>query len=132
MNKLGTMLLSLSLVLFFAGCAEEGESGTATVDCGGHGSVHNGHCHCDQGFLYAQETCVEASQITAVCMDHEHEDGDVVEEEDGHEGDEHEAEEHEEHHDACLCPATGECHCESGTVEKIGANSYCVPNLHAD
>lgn len=98
-------------LLALGGCASPGEQGTLPVDCGEHGSEHDGHCHCDPGYLLSGETCVAAEEITEVCA----EPG-AAEEEHGHE--------------ACLCPASGACPCAEGTVQAIGARSYCVPELH--
>ncbi len=123
---IASVVLSLSL-LGVAGCAEEGESGSTTVDCGGHGSEHDGHCHCDPGYLFAEETCVDPKAITAICEEHQEHSEDVIDAD----ADVTAAEE-EHHHDACLCPATGECHCENGTVESFGTERFCVPELHED
>lgn len=107
------------------GCAEEGESGTTTVNCGQHGAEHDGHCHCDPGYLFAEATCVAPAEVTAVCEEHVEDEGDAISVADVQEEEEHP-------HDACLCPVGAECHCEHGTVETYGTNSYCVPALHED
>lgn len=113
------------LAALSVGCADEGESGTTTVNCGQHGSEHAGHCHCDPGYLNAEETCVAPAEVTAVCEEHAEEEGDVTSIAEVHEEEEH-------HHAACLCPLGAECHCEHGTVETYGSSSYCVPELHED
>lgn len=105
-------LMTASLLAFGACSSDEGESGDTPIDCGEHGSEHDGHCHCETGFLFNGTTCVSADQITEECHEHDADAG------------------AEHHHEACVCPATGDCHCEEGTIETIGANSYCVPNLH--
>jgi len=119
MKRTTKMVLSVygmgfALLAFAPGCvSEDGESGETPIDCGEHGSAHDGHCHCDQGFLYDGTTCVEPDAITEVCEEHDADAG---------------TEEH--HHGACLCPSTGTCPCE-GTIESLAGKEYCVPELHA-
>jgi hypothetical protein len=112
----GTAALMLIAAMVFSGCAEEGKSGTAPLDCGSLGSAHDGHCHCNEGALFNGETCVSADQITALCVD-DHDDAD-------HDDADHVSEA------ACRCPASGDCPCDHGAVEQVGAASYCVPELH--
>lgn len=110
-------------VLFIAatgtviGCAEEGDSGEAALDCGEHGTEHDGHCHCDDGWLFDGTTCVTPEKITEICEEHTETDTDTEE---------------EHHHETCLCPDGGKCHCEEGTIETYDGADYCVPDLHAD
>jgi len=102
-----------AMAMLLAACGEEGESGSSPLDCGDHGHAHDGHCHCDDGYLFDGETCVDPSEITEICEDHEHEE----------EGEE----DHE--HAACLCPApTEECHCEHGDIVTYGGDDFCVPD----
>ncbi len=119
MNSTTKMVLSLcgmgfALVAFAPGCVSgDGEGGETPIDCGEHGSAHDGHCDCDQGFLNDGTTCVEPDAITEVCEEHDEDAG-------------------TEHHDeVCLCPSTGECPCE-GTIEYEAGKEYCLPELHAD
>lgn len=120
MKTNGTMTLrlfatGLALLALASGCVTEaGEGGETPIDCGEHGSAHDGHCHCDDGFLFDGTTCVSPDAITHVCEEHDEDAG----------------AEAEHHHGACLCPSTGTCPCE-GTVESIGGKSYCLPDLHA-
>ncbi len=99
-------LVSISLL----GCPEEGEEGTAGIDCGEHGSEHNGHCHCHEGYLFDGEICVEPGEITDVCEEHEEEEG-------------------EEDHHACVCPEDGDCPCD-GEIVTFEEIDYCEPELH--
>ncbi len=121
-----TTILALSLGLGLTGCASEGDEGTTAVDCGTHGSEHDGHCHCDSGYLNHADTCVPADEVTELCeadADEAASTADVA-------GDDAVTEEH--HHEACLCPATGECPCDHGTLETLGTAVYCVPELHEE
>ncbi len=95
----------------FSGCAEEGEEGEAPLDCGEHGTEHDGHCHCDDGYLWNGTTCVAADEITEICAEH---DGGTA----------------EENHSACACPDDGACPCDHGNIATIGGQDYCVPELH--
>lgn len=97
------------------GCAEEGESGEAALDCGEHGTEHDGHCHCDDGWLFDGTTCVTPSEITEPCGEDAASDAGE-----------------EDHHEACLCPDVGDCPCDEGTVEEYGGAEYCVPALDED
>lgn len=107
------LVAGLALVALAPGCVtEDGEGGETPIDCGEHGSAHDGHCHCDEGFLFDGATCVAPDSITQVCEEH------VADADADH------------HHGACVCPSTGTCPCE-GTVETIGGKSYCLPDLHA-
>ncbi|MBM4352457.1 MAG: hypothetical protein FJ109_01465 [Deltaproteobacteria bacterium] len=129
-------VVSVLLVVFCmsflpAGCAEEGKAGVEALDCGAHGTEHDGHCHCDDGYLVDGATCVTPDKIAAVCEEEPAEsgavEGDAVEEDHaaGHE-------EHELSHAACLCPADGDCPCDHGTVKSFGAKEYCVPEMHEE
>ena len=96
------------------GCGKEGAEGTAPLDCGAHGAVHDGHCHCDPGYLFDGTSCVAPQAVTESCVE------EVAASDAG-----------EEHHDqACRCPAQGECPCNHGTVQTFAAVQYCVPELH--
>lgn len=98
----------------FAACGEAGASGEAPLDCG-PGTYHDGHCHCDEGYLFDGTTCVDPSQITGICEEHE-EDADAGEEEHAHE--------------ACRCPEPpAECPCDHGEIESFGGDDFCVPEL---
>ena len=109
--------IAIAVVLLTAiACAEEGESGTTGIDCGEHGTEHEGHCHCDEGYLFDGETCVTPESITEIC---------VEEEEEEEEGEEHQ-------HGACVCPDEGECPCDHGEIETHGDHDYCVPELHEE
>ncbi len=119
------------LVWIFTGCiafacAEPGESGTAGIDCGDHGSEHDGHCHCEAGWLFDGATCVLPAEITEVCEADEHEEDAGAEAE----HDDETSEETDHHHAACRCPEEGECHCEAGTLETFEGVEFCVPMLH--
>jgi hypothetical protein len=114
-NTTITFAIALMAVLFAFGCAEEGDEGSEAVDCGEHGSEHDGHCHCDDGYLWNGSTCVVPEEITEVCEEHEEEE---------------EEEEHEHQHGACVCPDEGECHCDHGEIETYGDHDYCAPELH--
>ena len=92
-----------------AACAEEGEAGEAALDCGEHGTEHDGHCHCDDGWLFDGTTCVTPAEITAVCGEDDHDD-----------------------HAACRCPDDADCPCENGEIEEHDGADYCVPELHED
>lgn len=111
LSRILSLTHSFALIsLAFVGCGPGG-GGSSGVDCGEHGTEHEGHCHCDSGFLFDGTTCVEPSGVTEIC----------VEPADG--------EEH--HHEACKCPDTGVCPCD-GTIETFGGNEYCAPELHED
>jgi hypothetical protein len=111
---------STVLFLFLAGCAESGEDGDAGIDCGEYGSLHDGHCHCAEGFAYNGETCVALSMITTICAEEDHSDSDhAMEEEDAHP------------HEACLCASATACPCD-GELTTTGANTYCLPALHEE
>ncbi len=117
MNKsLRVWILAGGCVLWLglgSGCGEKGEEGSTPVDCGAHGSEHDGDCHCDEGYLFNESTCVPFAEITELCA-----------------GEATHAAEEEHEHGACLCPAEGECFCDHGEVQVLGAASYCVPELH--
>lgn len=101
------------LALAASACGEEGESGDSPLDCGAHGHAHDGHCDCEDGYLFDGTTCVDPSQITEICEEHEH------------------AEDEEEEHEpgACLCPEPPEeCHCEHGDIVTYGGEDFCVPD----
>ena len=106
-NIITVSAIALVMVFFTLSCAEEGSAGEAAVDCGTHGAEHDGHCHCDAGYLYDGAICVTPEEITAVC---------------GAQADEH---------TACRCPAEGDCPCDHGTVETIGVDDFCVPERRA-
>ena len=106
--------LLIGIALLLGACAEEGDSGSSPIDCGEHGSEHEGHCHCDDGYLYDGETCVTPEEITTICEEHEEEG------------------EEEELHGACVCPDEGECPCDHGEIETYGDHDYCVPELHQE
>lgn len=116
------ILLSLGVVLLFVnpGCGSDGKEGTAPLNCSSHGTLHDGHCHCDTGYLYNGKTCVTPRDITDIC----------IEEAPATHGDDAGIEEHEDK--ACLCPSTGECPCDHGKVETYATKNYCVPELHAE
>ena len=107
--KMQLLLLSImgvALGPLVAGCGEPGEEGTIGVDCGDYGTEHDGHCHCDPGYLFDGDTCVNPEEITVPCDAGEHD------------------------HMACLCPAAGDCACEEGDLLAYGGNDYCTPVLH--
>jgi hypothetical protein len=103
----GVAVASLALAGAALGCAEEGEAGSAALDCGEHGTEHDGHCHCDDGWLFDGATCVTPAEITAVCGQDDYDE-----------------------HAACLCPADGDCPCDNGTIAEHDGSEYCVPELH--
>lgn len=106
------MMVVVGMLAVLQACISEvGKGGETPMDCGEHGSAHDGHCHCDEGFLFDGSTCVFPDDITTVCHEHEEEG------------------EEEHHHGACLCPTEGVCPCD-GTVESTGGKSYCVPKVH--
>jgi len=107
---LATIMMTAGLAAGLSGCAEKGEEGTSGIDCGDHGTEHDGHCHCDSGWLSDGETCVEPADITDVCEEHEETD----------------TEEH--HHEACVCPEDGDCPCE-GDIVTFAEVDYCSPAL---
>lgn len=102
-----TAFITLAAALLVA-CAEEGESGTSPIDCGEHGTEHDGHCHCDDGYLFDGETCVTPEEVTAICGEQEGE------------------------HAACVCPDEGDCPCDDGEIVAYGDHDYCVPDPHAE
>lgn len=108
-------VLGVVLVFAMTGCAEEGEAGSLGVDCGEHGSEHDGHCHCDPGYLFDGATCVSPTEIDQICE----------EEDEAHDDDPH-------HASACECPSEEACPCDHGEVEEHAGKSYCVPALHED
>lgn len=112
--------IGLGLILVNFGCGSDGKEGTAPVHCGSHGTLHDGHCHCDTGYLFNSKTCVTPSEITEICIEEVH----ITNSTDAG------AEEHE--HETCLCPSTGECPCDHGEVETYATKNYCVPELHAE
>lgn len=130
-------ILTLSLQLM--GCAEDGEDGSAALDCGEYGSEHDGHCHCDDGFAFNGETCVGLEEITNLCEEEAHTesdtevDTDVGTDEHDEDTDEHDEDTEEHDHDeemgACLCETVSECHCD-GEVIEYGGNAYCILELH--
>ena len=107
--KTRIVVLAIGLMGLAIGCAEEGEEGSAAIDCGDHGTEHEGHCHCDAGYLFDGETCVDPSAVTVVCGT---------------------AEAEEQPHGACVCPDEGDCPCDHGAIETYGDHDYCVPELH--
>ena len=115
---IGAILLATALLGM--GCAEEGEVGELPLDCGEHGDAHDGHCHCDDGFLFDGAICVAPEEITEICGEHE-------------EGADTDSSQHDvEAHGACRCPATGVCPCDHGELETVGGQDYCVPELHEE
>jgi len=107
-----TTFLAIVLIGTVPGCLGEGEEGESPLDCGEHGSEHEGHCHCEQGYLFDGEACMEPALITEICG-----------EEETHDGGE------EDHHGACRCPDEGDCNCD-GDIETYEGDDYCVPELH--
>ncbi len=99
------------IAVLASGCGDGG-SGTTGLDCGDNGTEHEGHCHCDSGYLFDGTTCVDPEEITTVCEEHTDTDDHV--------------------HGACACPASGVCPCDDGTIETYGGVDYCVPDLHAE
>lgn len=99
------------------GCADDGSSGSAGINCGEFGSEHNGHCHCSDGYAFDGTTCVALSAITDLCAEHHepHEDSD----------------DDEEHHSACVCESTVNCPCEGNLLTSEGT-TYCIPELHEE
>ena len=119
-----TILVNIVLSLFFAtACAEAGKSGDEGIDCGDHGSAHDGHCHCESGYLFNGETCVVPDEITEICEASEENDADA--------GADTTTVEAEHHHEACRCPEGETCPCD-GTVVTLGGVDYCEPELHDD
>lgn len=110
------VLSSILLAILVFGCGEEGEEGTVGIDCGPFGSEHDGHCHCDAGYLFDGDTCVTPSEVSEICEDHEEESSDT---------------DTAHNEGACVCPDAGECPCE-GTVEELGGVEYCVPAVHEE
>ncbi len=108
-NRISILLVFL-LFCSLLGCAEEGEEGSSGIDCGDNGSEHDGHCHCDAGYLFNGETCVTPSEITELCE---------------------EPLEGEHQHHACVCPASGECFCDGEIVNHEGID-YCELDLHEE
>jgi len=117
-----TVLLAASS-LFIIACPEEGESGSAAIDCGELGAEHDGHCHCNEGALFDGETCVAAADITDICAEEDHSEDT--------EDTDHTADEHV-HEAACLCPVTGDCLCDHGEIIETGGASFCTPELHEE
>ncbi|MCK9463913.1 MAG: hypothetical protein M0R80_30215 [Proteobacteria bacterium] len=109
LKNLFIAMLSVAASVAAIGCAEEGESGEAALDCGEHGTEHDGHCHCDEGWLFDGAACVTPTGITALCGEGGYDD-----------------------HAACLCPEDGDCPCEDGEIEEHDGAEYCVPELHED
>ncbi len=101
-------------------CAEKGKSGTEGLDCGDHGSAHEDHCHCNEGYFFDGTTCVAPAEIIEVC---------AVLASDAGEADS--AVEPEHGHEACVCPLEGECPCD-GEISTYGGKDYCAPELHED
>ena len=50
-------------VLLFFGAIGCGDSSDEAI-CGGHGDIHDGHCHCDDGFTISEDgkSCEEAQE----------------------------------------------------------------------
>ncbi len=109
------IIIICTSVLLFA-CAEPGTSGNEGVDCGPHGSPHDGHCHCHEGYLLSDETCVSPDKIILVC-------GETI---DAGTAEDTETEAH--HHEACRCPETDACPCDGKQVT-IGGVDYCSPEI---
>ncbi len=114
------ILLFLFFSLSLIACGEEGEQSDAgangadaglAAECGGHGSLHGEHCHCEEGYAPAEASCV-AIEALGICEAHEHEA--------------------EEHHYACRCdPIEQQCSCpEGGESHEHQGNYYCLPPLH--
>jgi hypothetical protein len=113
MKPINSMMIAAALVFGAGACAEEGDEGTSGIDCGDHGAEHDGHCHCDDGWLFDGETCVDPAEIAETCEEHEETDT-------------------EEHHDeACVCPEDGDCPCD-GDIVTYGGVDYCEPALHEE
>lgn len=117
-----TVSLTAVMALGLAGCSSDsGSGGNDPINCGEHGSAHDDHCHCETNYLFNGKTCVEANKITEKCDDHHDEHHD------DHHDDDHANGDH--HHEACVCPADGKCHCD-GEIVTISNQKYCVPNPH--
>lgn len=108
------VLGALGLALLITACASDGQEGEPSLDCSGHGTTHNGHCHCDSGYLFDGTTCVVPADIDAVCAA---EETPATTDEAQHE------------HLACRCPASEECPCDHGEVQTFENEDYCVPSL---
>jgi hypothetical protein len=113
-------MIFIVLSTFAAACAEEGKEGSTGIDCGDHGAAHDGHCHCDAGYLFDGETCRAPEEITEICAAGSENEADA-----GADTDHEEA----HHHEACRCPEEETCPCH-GTVVTYGGIDYCEPELH--
>jgi hypothetical protein len=60
------LLSALSLLVVAAGCAQE-DTEQSDAPCGGHGEIHDDHCHCDTGFTPSSDglTCLEGDDNNA-------------------------------------------------------------------
>ena len=106
----------LSLLLCVAACGEEGEQGHEHEDttdaagapvCGGHGSIHGEHCHCEDGWAPATDSCVSIDALP-VCASDTPEKA------------------------SCRCePPNQECACPDHTEKKAHVGAYyCEEELH--
>ncbi|MCZ7584148.1 MAG: hypothetical protein M5R36_12850 [Deltaproteobacteria bacterium] len=77
-------------------CCEEG----AEVDCGEHGSAHEDHCDCEDGYVFTCTTCTPVDDIEPC--------GPFGTEDDT---------------GACVCD-------ECAELETIGGQDYCIPHEH--
>lgn len=64
-----TFLLILSFSLFGSGCGNDDEP-DMTVECGGFGELHNGHCDCDDGYEHAAGNDLLCVTKTEECGGH--------------------------------------------------------------
>lgn len=115
-------LFSVSAFLFLVltACTEAGEEGDDGLDCGEYGTLHDGHCHCAEGFAFNGETCVALSQVTTVCTESDHADTDNAGSED-----------HTHSHSACICADAPACPCD-GELTTSGVKTYCLPDFHEE
>ena len=109
----------MMIATVFVSCAEKGVSGTDALDCGEHGSAHDGHCHCNEGYFFDGYTCVAPAEITDVCEDETSDAGAA------------DTAETEHDHTACVCPTDGECPCD-GEISTYDGKEYCAPELHEE
>ncbi len=112
------LALGLAVALAFgfglASCGDDGDSGDSQgqgdeVECGGHGSPHGDHCHCDAGYAPFQGSC-EAIDELPVCGS-----ADAV------------------HDGSCICEdPTQECQCGEGQVSDQSQDGkyYCKQDIH--
>ena len=108
----------LAILLCAGACGETGEGSwekpadaagdaAAQEPCGGHGSLHGDHCHCEDGWAPVHDSCVSIESLPACTAE-------------SPEG------------SSCRCePADKECACPDHSTGEVHVGAYyCAEELH--